>query len=123
MMMRMKIRMLIITEKNNSKTKTSTSFKYKTKLIGNKPDNNSRLDAEVVAPLKYLSNFGRSLDLALINCVISEISITPEISTNTTVNLPGTAVAATLTNGATFQISNTKLYAPVVTLSINDNIK
>ena len=25
--------------------------------------------------------------------------------------------------GATFQINNTKLYAPVVTLSINDNIK
>ena len=27
------------------------------------------------------------------------------------------------TTGATFQINNTKLYAPVVTLSINDNIK
>ena len=25
--------------------------------------------------------------------------------------------------GATFQINNTKLHAPVVTLSINDNIK
>ena len=27
------------------------------------------------------------------------------------------------TNGATFQINNAKLYVPVVTLSINDNIK
>ena len=27
------------------------------------------------------------------------------------------------TTGATFQINNAKLYVPVVTLSINDNIK
>ena len=30
---------------------------------------------------------------------------------------------ATTTNSATFQINNVKLYTPVVTLSINDNIK
>ena len=30
---------------------------------------------------------------------------------------------ATATTGATFQINNTKLYVPVVTLPINDNIK
>ena len=30
---------------------------------------------------------------------------------------------ATLTTGATFQINNTKLYVPVVTLSVNDNTK
>ena len=33
------------------------------------------------------------------------------------------AVAATQTTGATFQINNTKLHVPVVTLSINDNNK
>ena len=31
--------------------------------------------------------------------------------------------AATANTGATFQIKNPKLYVPVVTLSINDNIK
>ena len=42
---------------NNSKTKTSKSFEYKAKIIGRKPDDNNTLDAEVVAWLKYLSNF------------------------------------------------------------------
>ena len=33
------------------------------------------------------------------------------------------AVAATTTTSVTFQINNVKIYAPSVTLSINDNIK
>ena len=40
----------------NNKEK-SKCFKYKTKIIGRTPDNASRLNAEVVVPLKYLSNF------------------------------------------------------------------
>ena len=32
--------------------------------------NNNKLDAEVVGPLKYLSNFGEFLDLPMINCEI-----------------------------------------------------
>ena len=53
-----------------NKTTRSKSFEYKTKLIGTAPDDGGRLDAEVVVPLKYLSNFWRSLDLPLINCEI-----------------------------------------------------
>ena len=34
------------------------------------PNSNNMLDAEVVVPLKYLTNFWRSLDLPLINFVI-----------------------------------------------------
>ena len=49
-------------------------------------------------------------------CLISEISRTPEVGGAN----PADAILAT---GATFQISNTKLYVPVVTLSINDNNK
>ena len=55
---------------NNNKTTTSKSFEYKTKLIGSTPNNNSRLNAEVVVLLKYLSNFWRSLNLPSINYVI-----------------------------------------------------
>ena len=44
---------------NNNKTIKSKSFEYKTKIIGTTPDNNSGLDAEVVVPLRYLSNFWR----------------------------------------------------------------
>ena len=55
---------------NKDKTITSKSFEYKKNLIGRTPNNNSRLDAEVGVPLKYLNDFWRSLDLPLINCEI-----------------------------------------------------
>ena len=120
---------------NNNKTTTSKSFEYKTKLIGRTSNDNNTLDAEVFTPLKYLSNFWRSLDLPLINCekeldlscskkcIISEMSITPRIAGNQDANPPALDVAAIQTTGAIFQINNVKLYVPVVALSINDNIK
>ena len=37
----------------------------KTKLIGSTPNNDYRLNAEIVVPLTYLSNFWRSLNFAL----------------------------------------------------------
>ena len=38
-------------------------LKYRTKKIGNTPNNGNRLNADVVFPLKYLRNFWRSLNL------------------------------------------------------------
>ena len=55
---------------NNNKTTRSNSFKYKTKIIGSTPDNASRLNAEVVVPLKYQCKFRRSLDFSLSICEI-----------------------------------------------------
>ena len=55
---------------HNKKTKTSKSFEYKTKIIVSTSNDNSRLNTEVVVPLRYLSNFWRSLDLPLSNCEI-----------------------------------------------------
>ena len=57
-----------INKKNNKKKKPGKTSKYNTKLIGSTLNNNNILDREVVFPLKYLSNFGRSLDLLLIDC-------------------------------------------------------
>ena len=54
---------------NNNKTTASKCFEYKTKIIGRTPNDNI-LDTEIVVPLKYLSNFWRSLDFSLINCEI-----------------------------------------------------
>ena len=51
----------------NNKTTTGKFFEFKTKIIGSRPANNSRLDTEVVVPLKYLRNIWRYLDLSLIN--------------------------------------------------------
>ena len=54
----------------------SDSFKYKIKLLGNinqlaaDAARIGRLNVKVVVPLKYLSNFFRSLEMPLINCEI-----------------------------------------------------
>ena len=83
---------------NNNKVITSKSFEYKTKLVRRTSNNNNILDAEVVVPLKYLSNVWISLDLPLINCeieldmswskegIISAISIIPGIAGNPRAN-------------------------------------
>ena len=42
---------------------------------------------------------------------------------NSDANPPALGVAATQKTSATFQIKNAKLYDPVATFSINDNIK
>ena len=116
--------------KISNKRITSKSFEYKTKIIGS-TSNNNMLDAKVVVPLKYLSNFWRFLDLPLINC---EIELDLKWTTNCVMSeIPRTCrvvnpnadpvvyEVATTTIGATFQGSNAKLYVPFVTLSINDN--
>ena len=38
---------------NNSKTIKGTSFEYQTKITWKTPDNNNRLNADVVVPLKF----------------------------------------------------------------------
>ena len=51
----------------------SQSFKYKAALLGKTADavantNSSVKEAKIAVPLKYLSNFWRSLEMSLINC-------------------------------------------------------
>ena len=53
---------------------------------------------------------------------IWNISI-PRIPPNPDANRPVQEVAAIQRTSATFQINNAKLYVPVVTLYINDNIE
>ena len=53
----------------------SKSFKYKPALAGKPANtvnntNSSVKDTKIVVPLKYLSNFWRSLEMQLINCKI-----------------------------------------------------
>ena len=120
---------------NNNKTIASKYFEYQAKITGRIPADNNTLNAEVVIPLKYLSNFWRFFDLHLINCeikldlswskncIISEISVILRIPANPDANLLVQEVEAIQTTGTTFQINNAKLYVPVVPLSINDDIK
>ena len=52
----------------------SSSFKYKTSIIGNTENNGIKNGLKITVPLKYLSNFWRSLEMPLINCKI-ELSL------------------------------------------------
>ena len=68
-----------------------------------------------MVPLKYLSNFRRTLEMPLINC---EISLQLKSSKKCII------VAGTVNNqNPSFQITGTKLYIPLVTLSTLENIK
>ena len=58
----------------NAALDKSTFFKCKANLLGKATDDDgndrSLKNAKIVVPLKYLSNFFRSLEMLLINCKI-----------------------------------------------------
>ena len=80
--------------------------------------------------LKYLSNFWRTLDTPLINCEISLTLTLPEncVLTSKTArdaNLDANPAIDEINapTDATFEIKDTKLYVPVVTVSAQDDNK
>ena len=116
-------------EQSNPLSSNSESFKYKTGITGNTynlvaGDANygatkvGKNETEVVIPLKHLSNFWRTLNIPLINC---EIELILTWSKNCV--LANMIPAITAPTGLEFQITDTKLYVPVVTLlKENDKI-
>ena len=97
---------------NDLTADNSSSFKYKVSLLGNPvlDGNITKKSVKVVVPLKYLSNFFRSLEMPLINC---------KIKLNSTWKKE--CVLSTDAGDAVFIINDTKMYVPVVTLSKEDN--
>ena len=81
-------------------------------------NNLTKNDVKVVVPLKHLSNFWRSLNIPLINC---EVELILTWSKNCV--LADMTVANNPPTGLEFQITDTKLYVPVVTLSKENDIK
>ena len=65
-----------------------------------------------MVPLKYFSNFWRTLEMPLINCEVSLI-----------LAWSSTCVITNSTGAGAFEITDTKLYVPLVTLSTQDNSK
>ena len=72
-------------------------------------------DVEIMVPLKYLSNFWRTLEMPLINCEVNLI-----LTWSSTCVIVSTGHA---NQAATFAITDTKLYVPVVILSTQENTK
>ena len=64
----------IVNNANVTNDDNAPSFKYKANLIGNTENNGTKNGVKIAVPLKYLSNFWRSLEIPLINCKI-ELSL------------------------------------------------
>ena len=126
------------TNDNNGPNKdvvNSESFKYKTSItgstynleataVGYDVNKEGTKEAEIVLPLKYLSNFRETLDIPLINCEVSLVltlsadcmitSLEKRLETAAQGDNP--EVRDDSPENATFKITGTKLYVPVVTL-------
>ena len=65
-----------------------------------------------MVPLKYLSNFWRTLEMSLINFEVNLI-----------LTWSSTCVITNSAGAGTFAITDTRLYVPVVTLSTQESTK
>ena len=55
----------------NDNLENSESFKSKLKITREAPAAGNEKDVEIIVPLKYLSNFWRTLEMPLINCGVN----------------------------------------------------
>ena len=122
-------------EPSNPISSNSESFKYKASITGNiynVGDDEEGHDAnkvgknetEVAIPLKHLSNFWRTLNIPLINCEMELILTWLKncVLADMTVNaLANPAIVAP--TELQFEITDTKLYVPVVTLPKQNDTK
>ena len=117
---------------SNPHSSSSECFKYKTSITGNTYnvdggetgyDENKvgKNETEIVVPLKHLSNFWKPLNIPLINCEI-ELILTwskncdlADLKMRTAGNNNGPPAIVAPTRSE-LQITDTKLYVPVVTL-------
>ena len=82
----------------NDNLTDSKSFKSKLKITKNPPAPGNTKDVEIIVPLKYLSNFWRTLEMPLINCEVNLILTSKD------------CVIANSTREGKFAITETKLY-------------
>ena len=55
-------------EANDNLANSFKSFNSKVKITENTPAGGNTKDVKIILPLKYLSNFWRTLEMLLINC-------------------------------------------------------
>ena len=121
---------------NNIRVVNSNAFKYKNKITGNTYNvlvgaagydaaKNGTKDIELAILLKYLGNFWRALNMPLISCEVSlELKWHKNcIITSLEQRQAGARPRGNALTSATLDITDCKLYIPVVTLSEDDEIK
>ena len=99
-------------DESNGNLANSESFKFKIKITGKSIAAGNEKDVETMVPFKYFSNFWRTLEMPLINCEVQLI-----LTLSSTCNITNS------TSAETFEITDTKFYVPLVTLSTQDNSK
>ena len=116
------------TDNNNNITHSilnSQSFDYKANFMKNGVTHNNLIksDVKIVVPLKYLSNFWRNLNIPLINCEVELILtwfkncvLISKLTRDADYDEPIDR-KIDIPENAIFQITDTKLYVPVVSLS------
>ena len=60
----------VVNNEDVTNNDNAPSFKYKASLITDTEANETKNGVKIAVPLKYLSNFWRSLEMPLINCKI-----------------------------------------------------
>ena len=114
-------------EPSNHLSSNSESCKYRASIKGHTGYDGDKVGKnknEVIILLVYLSNFWRALNIPLINCEVELILIWSKncVLADMTVNaLANPAIVAP--TELKFEITDTKLYVPVVTLSKENDIK
>ena len=110
----------------------SGSFFYKANFMENGVIHNNltKNNAKAVIPLKHLSKFWRSLNIPLINCEVELILtsfkncvLIDKLTREANYNVDPDVYEVNNPENATFQITDTKLSVPVVTLSKDNDIK
>ena len=122
----------------NNNVVNSNDFRYKNKITGNTynvaagaagHDANKvgTQEIKLAIPLKYLGNFWRELNMPLINC---EVSLELKWNKNCVITsleqrqiAAGPPVVNGSPTGETLNITDCKLYIPIVTLSKDDEIE
>ena len=97
---------------NDNDLEDSESFKFKKKITGKTPNNDNKKNVEIMVPLKYLSNFWRTLEMPLIICEVNLI-----------LTWSSTCIITDSNGAGTSEITDTKLYVSKVTLSTRENTK
>ena len=115
----------------NISVRNSKSFDYKVKIVGTLANNVLEKEVAIAIPLKYLGNFWRSLDIPLINSEITlilswykECVLVGRALRNVPDPQPNPPIDAVESpTSAKFEMTDCKLYVPVVTLSAENDSK
>ena len=94
----------------NATLAESESFEFTLIITGSTTADGNIKNVGIAVPLKYFSNFRRTLGMPLINC-----------ESNLTLTRSSTCIIINSTGAGTFAITDTKLYVPPVTLSTQDS--